>query len=153
MQHTWFFIWTRVSFHSSTCQPVNLSIQWKGFGSDSRLRTSGMLWVSSSRAPENETQQHVTLASTSNQNHGVLEQWNLWQNQDFEKLTVSIQPLIQWPHHLGAAEAFEAVSHIVMVPTSSSDLYYPANNKYFQVIDTEWVNHMMVTLKLCVALC
>lgn len=44
-------------------------------------------------------------------------------------LTVSIQPLVQRPHHLGAAEALEAIPHVVVVPASGSNLHHPADGQ------------------------
>lgn len=44
-------------------------------------------------------------------------------------LTVSIQPLVQRPHHLGAAKALEAIPHVVVVPAGSADLHDPADGQ------------------------
>lgn len=53
---------------------------------------------------------------------------------------LSAQPLEERSHHLGAAEAFEAVSDVVVVPACSPDLHHPADvqpAKYFY-----WTVHL-----------
>lgn len=57
---------------------------------------------------------------------GVGELGSQFPSCTWASLTVPVQPLVQRPHDLGAAEALEAVPHVVVVPAGRADLHHPA---------------------------